>query len=170
MDPVSIVAATVGLNDVAFRLGRFLKRTVEGAQEVDQDLVHLLSQVENLSSINNGITSITCAFDFAQTFRRSFRDTGTLAKPWEDLWRDTLRISKETTRLLLKLETVLKEIQGVEAVDGRLADKSAQKKPGESSVGVIISLRLCMLATVARSLQDAGRRSWQSISSLPTLC
>lgn len=140
MDPVSIVAATAGLADVSFRLSRFLKRTVDGAREVDQDLLHLLSQVENLNSINNGITSITCAFDFAQTFRRSFRDTGSLAKPWEDLWRDTTRISKESTRLLVKLQTVLKEIQGVDTADGSLMDEPAEKSPGVPSVRPIMSL------------------------------
>ena len=170
MDPLSIVAATVGVADVSFRVGRFLKRTVKGAREVDQDLLHLRSQVEHLNSINNGITSITCAFDFAQTFRRSFRDTGSLAKPWEDLWRDTTRISEETTRLLLKLETVLKEIQGVEATDEILTNKPTTKKPGESSVRSIMSLRVYLLTSLAPSLQNAGRRSWRSISSAPLLC
>ena len=141
MDPLSIIAATVGTADVSFRLGRFLKRTVEGAREVDQDLLHLLSQVENLSSINNGITSITCASDFAETFRRSFRDTGSLAKPWEDLWRDTIRISKEITRLLEKLETVLKNIQGVDAADGSSMDSPILRNPRRLSVRPIISLR-----------------------------
>ena len=141
MDPVSIVAATVGTADVCFRISRFMKRTIECAGDVDQDLLHLLGQVDNLSSINNGITSITCGCDFAQTFHKSFRDNGSLAKPWENLWRDTTRISKETTRLLVKLEMVLKEIQGVDAVNDKLADKPVERELGVPLVRRIMFLR-----------------------------
>ena len=126
MDPVSITAATVGIADVAFRVGRFLTRTIEGSRNVDSDLRHLLGQVESLVSVNNGIKSITTAPDFEQTFRRSFRGTTSLAMPreWDQLWRDTKRISIEITRVLENLERLLKVIQGsgVDAVEESSSD------------------------------------------------
>lgn len=72
----------------------------------------MLSQVESLIAVNNGIKSITSATDFEQAFRRSFWETGSLAKPWEQLWRDTAKVSSEITLLLEKLEEILKAIQG----------------------------------------------------------
>ena len=140
MDPLSMTAATVGIADVAFRVGRFLTRTIEGSRNVDSDLRHLLSQVENLVSINNGIKNITTAPDFEQTFRRSFRGTSLLAKPreWEQLWRDTERISVEITRLLENLERLLKVIQGfgVDAVGDDSSDEFHNKSLQKRSVSV----------------------------------
>ena len=170
MDPISIVAATSGTADVTFRLGRFIKRTIEAAREVDRDLVHLLGQVENLSSINSGITSITCAFDFVQTFQSSFRDIGSLAKPWQDLWRDTTRISKENNRLLLKLETVLKEIQGLDAANDNLAGRPVEKNLAVAPVRSRMPLRWNLFAILAGILHMAGRRTWRSVPRAPTLC
>ncbi|KAL8731007.1 MAG: hypothetical protein Q9166_003658 [cf. Caloplaca sp. 2 TL-2023] len=112
MDPLSATAATLGIADVTFRLSRFLRRTIKSARDVDSDLQRLLDQVDNLVSINNGIKAFTCAPDFEQTLRRSFKDTGPLAEPWLQLWHDTTRVSNETERLLLRLEDVLKVIQG----------------------------------------------------------
>lgn len=136
MDPLSIAAATIGTADVTFRLSHFLKGIIEGARDVDRDLLNLLGQVESLASISKGITNITCAPDFEQTLRRSFRGTGSLERPWEQLWLDMKRISTETKRLLEKLEAVLKEIQG----GNREADKdgaaeASEKRSEERSVG-----------------------------------
>ncbi|KAI4259947.1 MAG: hypothetical protein L6R42_004297 [Xanthoria sp. 1 TBL-2021] len=122
MDPLSITAATIGIADVSFRLSRFLTRTIRGVRDVDSDLDHLLGQVNNLISINNGIKTFTCAPDFEQTLRRSFRDTGPLAEPWEQLWRDTARVSTETERLLKRLEHLLyavPEAHSLQSEDGR---------------------------------------------------
>ena len=142
MDPLSVVAATVGTADVAFRLGRFLKRTIQAARNDDRDLSNLLRQVETLSSISNGITSITVAHDFEQTLRRSFKDTGSLAKPWEQLWHDTERISNETKRLLERLEALLKYIQGDDrdAAEDNATDEASEQSPQVGSVTVQVFL------------------------------
>lgn len=131
MDPLSIIASTVGIAAVAFRLGSFLKRTIEAVRNDDRDLLNLLSQVETLSSIITGITSITCAQDFEQTLRRSFEDTGSLAKPWEQLWHDTERISKETKTLLERLEALLKYIHGDDrdASENASTDEASEQNP-----------------------------------------
>ena len=145
MDPLSITAATISIADVAFRVRRFLTRTIEGSRNVDSDLRHLLGQVESLVSINNGIKSITAAPDFEQTFRRSFRGTSSLAKPWEweQLWRDTERISVEITRLLENLERLLKAIQGFgvdTSEDLKSGDEIHDKSLQNRSVSVNLSL------------------------------
>ncbi|KAL8993142.1 MAG: hypothetical protein Q9169_006574 [Polycauliona sp. 2 TL-2023] len=124
MDPLSITAATVGIADVSFRLSRFLTRTIRGAHDVDSELGHLLDQVNNLISINNGIKAFTCAHDFEQILRRSFRDTGPLAEPWEQLWRDTVRISTETERLLKHLEDLLHAVQGIASSTAAVVSES----------------------------------------------
>ena len=132
MDPLSITAATIGIADVSFRLTRFLTRTIRGVRTVDSDLNHLLGQVNNLISINNGIKAFTCAPDFEQTLRRSFRDTGPLAEPWEQLWRDTARVSTETERLLKHLEQLLYAIQGVSSDTAAAATESNHEKVPEA--------------------------------------
>lgn len=108
MDPLSIAAATIGTADVAFRLGRFIKTTIQGTKTVDKELRELLSQVENLRVVSTGIASITQAHDFDQTLRRSFTDVN--SQEWEQLWRETGSISKEAGRILEHLESVLKDI------------------------------------------------------------
>lgn len=113
MDPLSIAAATIGTADVAFRLGRFIKRTIQGAKIVDNELRELLSQVEKLRVVSTGIASITQAHDFDQTLRRSFTDAN--SQEWEQLWRETGRTSKEAGRILEHLESVLKDIHRVDS-------------------------------------------------------
>ncbi|KAL8658742.1 MAG: hypothetical protein Q9226_000813 [Calogaya cf. arnoldii] len=132
MDPLSITAATVGIADVSFRLSRFLTRTIRGVRDVDSELDNLLGQVNNLISINNGIKTFTCASDFEQTLRRSFRGTGPLAEPWEQLWRDTARVSTETERLLKHLEHLLHAIQGVASGAAAAVSESDNEKVQEA--------------------------------------
>ena len=171
MDPLSIIAATVGTADVAFRLGRFLKRTIQGARNDERDLLNLLNQVETLSSITNGITSITCAHGFEQTLRRSFRETGSLAKPWEQLWHDTERISKEIKRLLEKLEAVLKYIQGDDrdAAEGNSTDEASEQSPQAGSVRARNSPYTCISDLADEFLIADGIARW-NISSVSTFC
>lgn len=56
-DPLSIVAATVGLADVCVRFGTFLKQAREGSQKVDEDLEMLSQDITALSTINSLIRS-----------------------------------------------------------------------------------------------------------------
>ncbi|KAL8784073.1 MAG: hypothetical protein Q9213_004200 [Squamulea squamosa] len=130
MDPISVTAATIGIADVAFRVGRSLSRLIKGARDVNNDLSQLLTQVDNLISINNSIKFFTCAPDFEQTLRRSFRNTGSIAEPWQQLWCDTARISEETKRLLKSLEDLLKVIRGN---DSNIAAEEAAESVAKGS-------------------------------------
>ena len=124
MDPFSIVASTAGISDVTFRLVRFLKGTIQGARDVDEDLRNLLIEVESLISINNGLNSITAARDFEHLLRRSFEESGSLTESWKQLWHNASRIANDITRLLEKLEAILKDIQGADCnVKGIRADE-----------------------------------------------
>ena len=128
MDPLSIIASTAGISDVTFRLVRFLKGTIQGARDVDEDLRKLLVEVESLISINNGISSITAARDFEHLLRRSFEDSDSLTESWKQLWHDTSRIANDITRILEKLEAILKDVQGADCnVQGIRADETDEQ-------------------------------------------
>lgn len=144
MEPLSVVASVVSIADITFRLGRFLKRTFDGARDVDQDLVQILAQVEQLGAINTNIKQILVVPNFAAKLRGSFTDQNPLATEWIELWSNTEKITFDVRRLLERLETLLRAILGVDPrAESDLADEAGETKSLEQTVGdSILIIRL----------------------------
>ena len=135
MDPVSLIASVFGTADVTFRLSRFLRRTIRGSRDVDEDIVRILDQVESLSLINRNIKEIISAPDFAPKPPGSFAGHNSLTQKWTELWRNTEKVSLEAQRLLKELEKLLRYILGEnEEVESDLAEEAAETGPLDQKV------------------------------------
>ena len=102
-DPFSIVAGTVGVADVCFRLIKFLKQANAGLRVVDQELEHLSEELVSLRSVNDLV-------------KRSYTE-GFTTKTDPDHqqilgshWRSTQNTLAGCQRIVEQIEALLKEV------------------------------------------------------------
>ena len=119
-DPLSIIASTIGIVDVLFRLGKYLREVHQDIAHIGEDIRGLTNEVEALNSV---ITIVQGAF-------RGETDTNLspsiVAEPdaIANLWSSVDRTLQSCLRGVLTLEGVVKEIFGKEGqtVSGKVDD------------------------------------------------
>ncbi|KAL1798238.1 hypothetical protein ACET3X_002275 [Alternaria dauci] len=130
-DPVSLVAAGVGIADVAFRLVKYLKDVKAAAKTIDEDIEGLINEVEGLQKVHGHL-------------EKEYLKSVTNAETGDDersLWTSVGQTLKNGQKLTEKLEASVKSIYGDHRLmTGRLDswDKSRRKK---SKDGMISGLR-----------------------------
>lgn len=104
-DPFSIAAATIGLADVGFRLGRYLKDVWDDSITVDEDIRLLAVEVDGIISVSQDIRSF---YRMKPIPTSQSRHHDNIEKTWHRI-REHL---EACTAHLDKLETSLEEITG----------------------------------------------------------
>lgn len=109
MDPFSIVVGTVGVLDVCLRLIRYLKDFEEAVSSVDQELHDLRRSLDAVATV---VDAIKEAFGAKLTPSR----TATDGDPIDRLWKNAGTILGDCQTKLKKLERIVLEINGGEAL------------------------------------------------------
>lgn len=104
-EPLSIIASTLGVADVCFRLGTFVKQAIEGSQKVDEDLEALSQEIAALSTVNNLIKG---SFEADLTRSAKTTDEATIA----NLWQATSTTLGDCREILDKLDGLVTKIFG----------------------------------------------------------
>jgi len=105
-DPLSILAGTVGLLDVSWRVVSYLRDIQVEAAAIESDLVALQQELEALLSVNESIRDIfTAELD---------ENPAVLAVDSRRLWHNTGRLLRDCRTIVDGLETLLREIIGSE--------------------------------------------------------
>jgi len=100
-DPVSFLAAGVGIADVAFRVIKYLKDVKSAAETIDDDIGGLINEVESLKSVHGHLE---------QEFFKNVNDA--LGKEEKMLWFNTGQTLKNGQQLVQKLEDSVRQIYG----------------------------------------------------------
>lgn len=107
MDPFSITVGVVGLLDVTWRVVSYLKDVHEAAGQVEGEIAALLSEMNNLESLNKSIKHLH------ETEVESLPDDAKgLPGQDHDLWRITASNVHECHETVKKLEIILVGIAG----------------------------------------------------------
>ena len=107
-DPFSIIAGTIGVIDVCWRFGNYLKDVQAGAAKVDDEITSLSREIQALSAVN-------------ETIQASYKELEAASSPGETvskqvgtLWRN-IRSSLQDCRLIVEeLEKLVQSIAGKE--------------------------------------------------------
>ncbi len=119
-DPFSILAGTVGLLDVCFRIGNFLYDAKKGANRVDQSIEALSQQIEAIQSVTRSIKSVFDN-DLAHTPDTLPRNSNGIQSLWAEVAQNVTSCQATLAELfaLLKLvvgkehPTVLSKLDGL---------------------------------------------------------
>jgi NurA-like 5'-3' nuclease len=101
-DPVSFLAAGVGIADVAFRVVKYLKDVNEARKTIDTEISALISEVENLIALHS---------ELEKKFLESVKRVG-LADDERMLWSRAEKTLENGRDLVRRLEDSVKEIYG----------------------------------------------------------
>ena len=109
-DPFSIVAGTVGVVDVCWRLGKLLRELQKGAAKIDDEIASLTREVE-------GLTKVT------EIIRNSYRESQTSSHSDDveqvgNLWRNIGSNIADAHLIVEELEKLIKSIAGDEPTKG----------------------------------------------------
>lgn len=131
-DPLSIIVGTVGLLDVCWRVGSYLKDVAGSAGKVDEEIAALSREITSLISVNESIQKLKEAADEAVSGISV--DYELLIK---QLWNEVDTTTEGCRATLVKLEELLKEIIGkngpkvVNKLDGIRKQVRRQSKDGD---------------------------------------
>jgi hypothetical protein len=106
-DPFSILAGTLGVADVCWRIAKYLKDVKASAATVEEDINLLIHEVEALMKINDCIEK-TFEADISKSSNLSPLKSGHLEK----LWQHTGKSLEDSKAIVEKLEDIVKEIYG----------------------------------------------------------
>jgi len=126
-DPVSLVAAGVGIADVAFRLIVYLKDVKAAAKYIDEDIEGLINEVEGLQKVHGHLEK--------EYLKRVTNVT--MNEEEKSLWASTGQTLKNGQKLTEKLEASVKCIYGgSKQVTGKLDgwDKSRRKRSKDNMI------------------------------------
>ena len=112
-DPFSIIAGTLGVIDVCYRFGRYLKNVQAGAAQIELEIGSLLREIGALQAVNETIK------DSYQDLRNSFSPDEAQSKLIETLWRNIATNLQDCQRLVKELEELVKNIIGKEVSNER---------------------------------------------------
>lgn len=105
-DPLSILAGTVGVLDVAWRVVSYLRDIQAGAAAIESDLVALQQELEALVSVNESIRDIFTA-ELHEKHAESAADS-------RRLWQNTGKLLQDCRKIVDGLEALLRQIIGSE--------------------------------------------------------
>lgn len=106
-DPFSIIAGTVSIADVCFRIARYLKDVQAAAASVEEEIAALLHEVEALVTINQSIQKA-----FEVEISGSSKLSLAKIEHVENLWKHTGKSLRDCQGIVEKLEILMKEIYG----------------------------------------------------------
>ncbi|RMZ68170.1 tetratricopeptide repeat domain-containing [Pyrenophora seminiperda CCB06] len=130
-DPVSLVAAGVGIADVAFRVIVYLKDVKAAAKTIDEDIEGLINEVEGLQKVHGHLE---------KEYLKSVTNVA-MGDDERSLWTSTGQTLKNGQKLTEKLEASVKSIYGKnKLVTGKMDgwEKSLRKRNKD---GMISGLR-----------------------------
>ncbi|KAJ6202096.1 tetratricopeptide repeat domain-containing protein, partial [Bipolaris maydis] len=126
-DPISLVAAGVGIGDVAFRLIDYLKDIKAAAKTMDEDIEGLINEVEGLQKVHGHLE---------KEYLKSMTNVD-MGDEERSLWTSTGQTLKNGQKLTKKLEESVQSIYGDhKLVTGRLDgwDKARKKRSKDSMI------------------------------------
>lgn len=107
MDPFSIIVGTGGLLQLSFQLGKYLKDVYEAAASFQDEIGSLLSEIQDLESVNKSIENL---------YKNGVNDytSGQSKLPHQDLeiWQNTVKTLQNCSNTVKRLQTVLQLITG----------------------------------------------------------
>ena len=124
-DPFSIIAGTVGVADVCFRVARYLKNAQVAAARVGDEISSLLDEIKSLETVNASVK---------QAYDAEFSEASGLSSPREknlqNLWEQTGLSLSDCQLIVDKLHDLVKEIYGKhgESVVGKLDGLGKQSR------------------------------------------
>lgn len=147
-EPFSIVAGTVGIIDVCYKIAVYLSDVQKAARGVEGELLGLSQEIEELISVNESIKEISNKEQKIFS-NHKFADEEHL----KDLWQQTSTLQQGCRDTLDLFEQILKEIlgKGEAKVTGKIDGIRKQLKK-QSKDGQLAQIRL-KLSTYQASLQ-----------------
>ena len=105
-DPFSVVAGTVGVIDVCWRLGKLVHELQHGAAKIDDEIASLTREIDGLAEVT-------------KTIRDTYRESQTTPDSEDveqvgNLWRNVGSNIKECQLIIEDLEKLVKSIAGKE--------------------------------------------------------
>ncbi|KAF1849642.1 tetratricopeptide repeat domain-containing protein [Cucurbitaria berberidis CBS 394.84] len=101
-EPVSIIAAGVGIADVAFRVISYLKDVQKAVESIEDDISGLINEVEGLKQVHGHLE---------QEFLKNITNDA-LGKEEKMLWFNTGQALQNGQKLVQKLEVSVRQIYG----------------------------------------------------------
>jgi conjugal transfer/entry exclusion protein len=145
-DPFSIISSAIGIADVLFRLGRYLKDVYEDAAVVDDYILGLLNEAEQLRTIISSIEEVFKAQSNTSTYKTA-SDTDSVTNLWEQLGKSL----NSCLGGVQEMDIVVRDICGKNNGTGML-DNLAKAHRKRSKADSLCQCRN-QLATYQRSLQ-----------------
>ncbi|OOQ84544.1 tetratricopeptide repeat domain-containing protein [Penicillium brasilianum] len=108
MDPFSITVGVVGLLDVTYRIGSYLKQIKSASTKIQDEIDTLTNEIEALNIVNDsvqGMWNIKCE---ATGFYISDETTSMV----DSLWSNMGLVLQKTKNTIVQLEGLLKEVLG----------------------------------------------------------
>ena len=93
-DPVSLVAASIGIADAAFRVIEYVKKVKVGAGTIEADIAALIAEVQSLMGVHSHLE---------QDFHKNIRDD-TLDNEMKMLWFHTGKTLQDGQKVAKRLE------------------------------------------------------------------
>ena len=113
-DPFSIAVGTMGLTDICWRFGTYLKDIQAGAAQIEDEIASLTREIEALTSINETIHA--SYKDFQKSVASNDEEDAVPAEV-ANLWRN-IRSNLQDCRIIVEdLEQLVKNIVGKEPQD-----------------------------------------------------
>lgn len=106
-DPFSIVAGSIGIIDVCFKIGVYLQNAQKASKGVEEELIGLEQEIQELISVNNSITEVSRK-EQSLFSSYKFADEQTLS----GLWQQACKLQKGCRNDLDMLDRVLTHILG----------------------------------------------------------
>lgn len=126
MDPISVIAGTVGLLDVCWRVGSYLNSVKDAAKGIEADITALQKEVTSLIDVNESIKKLKELTDEADPLSTISRSAGV-----EDLWEKVIANTEGCKAEVLRLEERVRSIMG----------KNDSAKPSGKMDGIRKTLR-----------------------------
>ena len=124
-DPFSIVSGAVGVIDVCWRVGKFLRDVKAATDRIESDIVGLISEVENARRV---VESIRETFDRELSSSSSFETA--LPAELNRLWQNIRESFDDCQSVVEDLEALARQIYGKAGpkVHGRLDGLAKQSR------------------------------------------
>ena len=106
-DPFSIITGTMGLIDVCWRFGTYLKDVQAAAIKVEEEIEALQNEIRALITVNESLKDV-CAAEFKASKNVSATELSHVG----NLWRNTAGNLRDCRATVEKLAVLVKEIIG----------------------------------------------------------
>lgn len=108
MDPLSIIAGTVGVADVCFRIITYLKDIKTASAKIQDEITILHQEVASLLAVNEAVEE----FVHARSNPATFDEPPDTSSPDANLWKNLRLLLEQGTATIEQLEALLREVLG----------------------------------------------------------